>query len=171
MTTAPDISRYDASLPAPTRAIASLLHAELNRALPGATSKVWHGSPVWFDGLNPLAGYSAQKSAVQLLFWNGQALGEPALAPIGKYRAAEARFTRVEDVDVRALRRWLEKARTMVFDGVSYFAKLREAAKRRAQAGKSGALAKAPSRRTTKARSAGQPKKRRTSASRRRAAR
>jgi hypothetical protein len=50
------------------------------------------------------------------LFWNGQAFGESALQPVGKYRAAQIRYTAASEIDCTALRRWLKNAGKDVFD-------------------------------------------------------
>ena len=98
----------------------------IDAALPAATCKVWHGSPVWFSGDNPVVGYSVVKKGVQLLFWNGQAFEEDGLQPVGKYRAAEAVYREVAEIDAKLVRRWLKKAKTDVFDSKGFFKKLRE---------------------------------------------
>jgi hypothetical protein len=98
------------------REICELLADEIEKALPRAENKVWHRHPVWFLDGNPIAGYSKLKGCVRLLFWSGQSFDEPTLAPEGTFRAAEARYTRVEDVDTKALRRWLKKAKTIQWD-------------------------------------------------------
>jgi hypothetical protein len=94
----------------------------MDAVLPQATSKIWHGSPVWFIGENPVAGYNVTaKKGVNLLFWNGQSFGEPALKAAGKFRAAQIQFTDVSEIDPKALRRWLKKASTDIWDSRSYF--------------------------------------------------
>jgi hypothetical protein len=98
----------------------------IDAAIPKATSKVWHGSPVWFIGDNPVVGYNATAKTVNLLFWNGQAFDEPDLEPVGKYGAAQAKFSDVGEIDVKVVRRWLKKAGTDVFDSKAFFKKLRE---------------------------------------------
>lgn len=100
------------------------LRGLIDAALPKASSKVWHGSPVWFIGENPVVGYSATKKAVNLLFWNGRAIDE-ALAPVGKHGAAQASFAVPSDVDRKVVRGWLRKAKTDVFDSKAYFKKMR----------------------------------------------
>ena len=102
------------------------LRALIDTALPKATSKVWHGSPVWFIDENPVVGYSATAKTVNLLFWNGQPFGEPALRPVGKYRAAQAVFDDAAEIAPGVVRRWLRKARSDVFDSRAFFKKLRE---------------------------------------------
>jgi hypothetical protein len=71
---------------------------------------------VWFLDGNPTVGYSKLKRCVRLLFWSGQSFDEPGLAPEGTFKAAEARYTAVEQVDVVNLARWLAKAREIQWD-------------------------------------------------------
>jgi hypothetical protein len=123
------IAAYSHALPAEFRAICDLLREMISRALPDATSKVWHGSPVWFDDPNPIVGYSATAKAVNLLFWNGQAFEDPTLTPVGKFRAAQASFKTAAEIDRNVLQGWLKKARADVFDSHGYFKQLRESKK------------------------------------------
>ena len=124
------IEAYSAAQPPELRAVCERLRDLIERALPDASAKVWHGSPVWFIGENPVVGYAARANAVNLLFWNGQSLGESALKPVGKYRAAERAFATLSQVQEEAVRRWLRKAGSDVFDSKAYFKKLREEKKR-----------------------------------------
>jgi hypothetical protein len=126
-----EISDYADAQTSPFRAMCNALRALIDSALPGATSKVWHGSPVWFVDDNPVVGYSTSAKGVNLLFWNGQALGEPELQPVGKYGAAQAMFAAPDDIDGDAIRRWLQKAGANVFDSRAFFKKLREQRKLR----------------------------------------
>jgi hypothetical protein len=73
-------------------------------------------SPVWFVGENPVVGYKASAKYVNLLFWNGQSFGDPALQPAGSFKAAQIKFTKVAEIDRKALRRWLKKAGTEIWD-------------------------------------------------------
>ncbi len=108
------------------RATCDSLRELIDTALPAATSKVWHGSRVWFMEDNPVVGYNATAKAVNLLFWNGQAFDEPALKPVGKYRAAQVTFRDSAEIDPKVIRRWLKKAKSDVFDSKAFFKKLRE---------------------------------------------
>ena len=111
------IAAYDAAQPSAERSICRSLRAQIERALPDATSKVWHGAPVWFVGDTPVVGYSVPaKGGVSLLFWNGQAFGDPALKPMGKYKAAQIRYGDVSEIQVAPLRRWLRKAGVELWD-------------------------------------------------------
>ena len=112
----PDLEAYHAALPDAARAVCDLLAREIQAALPDAVGKVWHRHPVWFLDGNPVAGYSLLKGGVRLLFWSGQSFDEPGLHPEGSFKAAEARYADVAQVDVAALRRWLGKARDIQWD-------------------------------------------------------
>jgi hypothetical protein len=120
------IAAYATDLSPAFRSICDTLRGLIDAALPKATSKIWHGGPVWFDGENPVVGYDARAKGVNLLFWNGRAFDEPDLTPVGKYGAAQATFTDVSEIDPKTVRRWLKKARANVFDSVGFFKKLRE---------------------------------------------
>jgi len=121
------IAAYSQTQPLALRAICDLLHGLIDPALPKASSKIWHGSPVWFIDDNPVVGYNATAKTVNLLFWNGQAFDEPDLQPLGKFKAAQAKFTDASEVDSKVVRRWLKKAKEDVFDSRGFFKKLREA--------------------------------------------
>ncbi|WP_222706023.1 DUF1801 domain-containing protein [Homoserinibacter sp. GY 40078] len=96
--------------------IAELLSAEIDRGLPEAANRVWHGHPVWFLDGNPIVGYHRLKDAMRLMFWSGQSFDEPGLRAEGSFQAAEARYTDVSEVDVEALRRWIAKSREIQWD-------------------------------------------------------
>jgi hypothetical protein len=111
-----DIDRYATAQSPKNSAICHALRAEIDAALPTAASKVWHGSPVWFIGENPVVGYNVTLKHVNLLFWSGQSFGEPALKAVGKFAAAQTQFTDLPEIDTTTLRRWLKKASTEIFD-------------------------------------------------------
>ncbi len=98
------------------RAICGLLAELIDGNLPEAENKIWHGHPVWFLDGNPIVGYSKLKSCVRLLFWSGQSFEESGLEKEGSFKAAEARYTDVEQVDVEKLKRWLVEAREIQWD-------------------------------------------------------
>ena len=66
------IAAYNQLLSAADKAICDLLCDEINKNLPKAESKIWHGHPVWFLDGNPVVGYSKLKDGIRLLFWSGQ---------------------------------------------------------------------------------------------------
>jgi hypothetical protein len=111
---------YGKQLKPKQKAIADSLRKTINAALPKATSKVWHGHPVWFIGENPVVGYSTKTTGVARLFWNGQAFGEPALLPVGKFHAAELKYADVAAIDAKLLIRCLRKAKTNIWDSVAW---------------------------------------------------
>lgn len=125
--TAEQIDAYSADQSEMFREICNELRTLIEKALPKATAKVWHGSPVWFIDDNPVVGYNATAKTVNLLFWNGKAFDEPDLNPVGKYRAAQALFREASEIDAKVIRRWLKKAKADVFDSKAFFKKLREA--------------------------------------------
>jgi hypothetical protein len=45
---------------------------------------------------------------------------------VGKYRAAQALFADVSEIDAQAIRRWLKKAGSDIFDSKAFFKKMRE---------------------------------------------
>ena len=112
----PETAEYSQSLTENDRSICDLLASEIDKRLPEAENKIWHAKPVWFLDGNPVVGYSKLKHCVRLLFWSGQSFDEESLNAEGSFKAAEARYTSVEQVDVEALERWLDKARDIQWD-------------------------------------------------------
>lgn len=112
----PDTRTYNDALSAADRATCDLLAGEIDRALPEAENKVWHAHPVWFLDGNPIVGYSKLKNCVRLLFWSGQSFKTEGLAKEGSFKAAEARYTAADQVDVTLLRRWLAESRDVQWD-------------------------------------------------------
>ncbi len=88
----------------------------IDRELSSSMSKVWHGHPVWFIDDNPIVGYDKLKDYVRLLFWSGQSFDEPGLTNEGNFKAAEARYTELNQVNEEDLIRWLEKAKKIQWD-------------------------------------------------------
>lgn len=90
--TTASIAAYDAAQSAAEASICKRLRTEIERALRDAASKIWHGAPVWFVGETPVVGYSVPaRGGVVLLFWNGQAFGDPALKAMGKVQGGAGR--------------------------------------------------------------------------------
>ena len=112
----PDTTKYNASLGAKEREIFDLLAREIDQALPEAENKIWHAHPVWFLDGNPVVGYSKLKPCVRLLFWSGQSFQEDGLKKEGSFKAAEARYTAADQIDLEHLKRWLAKARDIQWD-------------------------------------------------------
>ena len=112
----PDATKYNEAQAPEDREICELLAREIDRNLPEAENKIWHAHPVWFLDGNPIVGYSKLKSCVRLLFWSGQSFEEEGLTKEGSFKAAEARYTAPDEVDVGDLERWLAKAREIQWD-------------------------------------------------------
>jgi hypothetical protein len=112
----PNIATYNNTQSSTDKAICDLLALEICKNLPEADNKIWHAHPVWFLDGNPVAGYSKLKGGVRLLFWSGQTFDEPGLKNEGSFKAAETRYTAVEQVNVQDLARWLDKARDIQWD-------------------------------------------------------
>ncbi|RYY34578.1 MAG: DUF1801 domain-containing protein [Sphingobacteriaceae bacterium] len=110
------IIAYNEALSTDDRKLCDVLAREIDYHIPEAESKIWHAHPVWFLDGNPVAGYSKLKDGVRLLFWSGQSFNEPGLQKEGKFKAADARYTSVDDIDLEKLGRWLAEARDIQWD-------------------------------------------------------
>ena len=111
-----DIQAYNDAQSAEDREICNLLAREICGQLPGAENKIWHAHPVWFLDGNPVVGYGKLKNCIRLLFWSGQSFDEAALQQEGSFKAAEARYTSAEQINVKDLKRWLKKAKEIQWD-------------------------------------------------------
>lgn len=111
-----DTKQYNASQAPVERAICQALAEHIGRHLPEAENKIWHAHPVWFLDGNPVVGYSKLKDCVRLLFWSGQSFDEEGLKKEGTFKAADARYTAADQVNLKALKRWLAKARDIQWD-------------------------------------------------------
>lgn len=111
-----DITSYNNKQAKDRKAICKKLAEEIDKGLPKAESKLWHGHPVWFLDGNPITGYSVLKDSVQLLFWSGQSFDEPGLDVEGSFKAAQKRYTEVDEINTKDLSRWLKKSKTIQWD-------------------------------------------------------
>lgn len=111
-----EIQAYNDSMSPADKAICQELASEIDKYLVNAESKIWHRHPVWFLNGNPIVGYSKLKDSVRLLFWSGQSFDEEGLQPEGSFKAAEARYTDVKQIDTDLLKRWLEKSAKIQWD-------------------------------------------------------
>lgn len=111
-----DTRAYSRGLTASDRKIVTLLARRIDAELKDAENRVWHAHPVWFLDGNPIVGYSKLKDCVRLLFWSGQSFKTKGLSKEGSFKAAEARYRRVDDVNVELLTAWLREARDVQWD-------------------------------------------------------
>lgn len=113
----PEIHNHNIALSGTDQEIANLLATEIDNGLPKAESKIWHRHPVWFLNGNPIVGYSKLKSGMRLMFWSGMGFDEEALQPgTGKFKDASITYTSVDEINVKDLKRWLKKSRTIQWD-------------------------------------------------------
>jgi hypothetical protein len=96
--------------------ICDLLANTISINLRAAENKIWHAHPVWFLDGNPIVGYSKLKNSVRLLFWSGQSFEEEKLANEGSFKAAEIRYTQVDQINKEDLERWLKKGQEIQWD-------------------------------------------------------
>ena len=111
-----DIQTYNNSQSPEDKEICDLLSQEITRSLPESENKIWHAHPVWFLDGNPIVGYSKLKDSVRLLFWSGQSFDEKNLKNEGSFKAAEMRYTSVDQINLKDLSRWLEKGKEIQWD-------------------------------------------------------
>lgn len=111
-----DTRAYNRRLSATDRKIAALLSRTIDAELEDAENRVWHAHPVWFLDGNPIVGYSRLKDCVRLMFWSGQSFKTKGLSKEGSFKAAEARYRNVDDVNVELLTAWLREARDVQWD-------------------------------------------------------
>lgn len=116
MTLPKDITAYNASQSASDRRICGALAKAIDANLPGSECKIWHRHPVWFLDGNPIVGYHKLKDCVRLLFWSGRSFDEPGLEPEGGFKTAGARYTDVDQIAEKDLKRWLKKAAEIQWD-------------------------------------------------------
>jgi len=111
-----DIQSYNDTQAPDRQGICEVLAQEIYKGLPNAEVKIWHGAPVWFLDGNPVVGYDVLKDSTRLLFWSGQSFDEPGLAEEGSFKAAEKRYTEVDQINSEDVQRWLKKAEAIQWD-------------------------------------------------------
>lgn len=111
-----DIHSYNAAQSDDDKLICEALSTTIDRYLPQAQCKIWHRHPVWFLDGNPIVGYSKLKDSIRLLFWSGQSFDEPDLEPEGSFKAAEKRYTSVDQVVEAKLKKWIAKSIKIQWD-------------------------------------------------------
>jgi hypothetical protein len=86
--------------------------------LPDATTKLYHGIPVWCVGDQPTVGLKPAKAHLSVLFFRGQRvveeLGQDAtgkLVASGSFEMASVKLSSAADLDEEALRTWVRAAK------------------------------------------------------------
>ncbi|HTF02853.1 MAG TPA: DUF1801 domain-containing protein [Bacteroidia bacterium] len=98
------------------KAICVLLCQEIDANLPKSENKIWHAHPVWFLDGNPIVGYHKLKDCIRLLFWSGESFEEKGLQKEGGFKTAGARYTSVDEINTKDLKRWLKKSIKIQWD-------------------------------------------------------
>lgn len=112
-----EIEEYHNSLTESEAPICEKLKAEIDKGLPEADSKIWHGHPVWFLDGNPITGYSKQKAGIRLMFWSGASFDEVGLKVRGaKFKDASIFYSSTSQINSGDLKRWLDKSRNIQWD-------------------------------------------------------
>lgn len=111
-----EIQTYNNSQTAEDKEICDLLYNIIDKNITEAENKIWHAHPVWFLDGNPIVGYSKLKGSVRLLFLSGQSFEEEKLQNEGSFKAAEMRYTNVDQINEEDLKRWLKKSIEIQWD-------------------------------------------------------
>lgn len=111
-----EIKTYNSRQVLKDKEICDLLAKIIDNELTEAESKIWHSHPVWFLDGNPIVGYSKQKENICLLFWSGQTFEEELLKNVGKFKAAEFRYTSIDQIELTDLKKWLKKSKEIQWD-------------------------------------------------------
>lgn len=111
-----EIEIYNQSQSSTDKEICNFLYREINLHIPKALNKIWYSHPVWFLDGNPIVGYSKLKTCIRLLFWSGQSFEVDGLTPEGSFKAAEVRYTEVNQIKKKDLKLWLSQAKKIQWD-------------------------------------------------------
>lgn len=112
-----DIKAYNKSQTSADKKICDLLATTIDENLSEAENKIWHAHPVWFLDGNPIVGYSKQKAGWRLMFWSGADFEEDDLNVVGgKFKDASIFYNSVEEINIKDLKRWLKKSKTIQWD-------------------------------------------------------
>ena len=97
--------------------ICDTLATSIDKLLPEAESKIWHGHPVWFLDGNPIVGYSKLKAGIRLMFWSGASFEDDKLKPgTGKFKDASIIYTAVDEIKPPDMKRWIAKSKRIQWD-------------------------------------------------------
>jgi hypothetical protein len=104
---APTIDAYTAALPAPLREIATALRGLIDGELGPGT--VWHGHPIWKNGMAPVAGFKAYSAYVTFMIWHAESLTGLSHAANG---IGSIKIRTADEIDHAAITAWLRAVRT-----------------------------------------------------------
>lgn len=109
-------SFHEAQIPE-EKSICDFLFSLISESLPEAENKIWHAHPVWFLEGNPIVGYSKLKGCIRLFFWSGADFDEEQLKPgTGKFKDASIRYSTIDQINEKDVRRWIEKSKGIQWD-------------------------------------------------------
>lgn len=112
-----DIQTYNSTQSTEDEVICSSLATIIDKGLPQAESKIWHGHPVWFLEGNPIVGYSKQKPGIRLMFWSGSDFDEAELNVRGaKFKDASTFYNSETELNEEEIARWLVKSEAIQWD-------------------------------------------------------
>lgn len=107
MTTDQTVSEYLTKWNAEDLSVFSQAIQQIEKSIPQAEGKVWHGHPVWFIAGNPIVGLTLKKAGIEVLFWSGQSFPTPGLKATGKYKAAGHILVSLDISELERLKTWL----------------------------------------------------------------
>ncbi len=112
-----DTRKYNDAQTPSDREICNTLAETISCGLRKAENKIWHRHPAWFLDGNPIVGYSKLKAGIRLMFWSGASFDEEQLKPgTGKFKDASVTYTSADQIDLKDLNRWLNKAEEIQWD-------------------------------------------------------
>lgn len=112
-----DLQAYNDKLSSSDKAICDVLFRHINKHLPKADNRIWHGHPVWFIDGNPIVGYSKEKRGIRLMFWSGASFDEEKLLVRGgKFKDASIFYNNKDEINTKDLKRWLGKSEKIQWD-------------------------------------------------------
>ncbi|WP_339607607.1 DUF1801 domain-containing protein [uncultured Roseivirga sp.] len=112
-----EIQAYNDKQTTVDQKICEILATTISSELSEAKSEIWHAHPVWFLNGNPIVGYSKQKAGLRLMFWSGASFEDEKLNVIGaKFKDASVFYTKIEEVNLTDLKRWLKKSKEIQWD-------------------------------------------------------
>jgi hypothetical protein len=105
------VEDYIASLQSPFREVSERLRPLIDAGLPSAKASIWHGSPVWKIGKEPVAQIKAYPSYISFGLFKGQSIADPSgRLEAGARDMAYAKLRSLEDISPSVFKEWLRQA-------------------------------------------------------------